>query len=70
MTVDDEAIARAAMWLFYEAKQVVEPSGAATTAAVLWPAAGSLLADKTRKVVAILSGGNVSPGTLGEMERT
>lgn len=70
VTVDDDAIARAAMWLFYEAKQVVEPSGAATTAAVLWPAAGSLLADKTRTVVAILSGGNVSPGTLGEMERT
>ena len=30
-------IARAAVWLFYEAKQVVEPSGAATVAAVLWP---------------------------------
>ena len=37
VTVDDAAIARAALWLFHEAKQVVEPSGAATVAAVLWP---------------------------------
>ncbi len=68
VTVDDDQIARAAMWLFYEAKQVVEPSGAATTAAVLWPKADSLLADKTQTVVAILSGGNVSPRTLEELE--
>ena len=68
VTVDDDEIARAALWLFHEAKQVVEPSGAATTAAVLWPKAGSLLADRTQTVVAILSGGNVSPGTLQEIE--
>jgi len=69
VTVEDEAIAKAALWLFYEAKQVVEPSGAATVAATLWPSADSPLADKSQRVVAILSGGNVSPQTLGDLER-
>ena len=41
VTVDDDQIARAAMWLFYEAKQVVEPSGAASVAAVLCADRGS-----------------------------
>ena len=47
VTVDDERIARAALWLFHEAKQVVEPSGAATVAATLWPDADGLLADRS-----------------------
>lgn len=64
VTVDDERIARAALWLFSEAKQVVEPSGAASVAAVLWPEAGSPLVDTSQRVVAILSGGNVAPETL------
>jgi threonine dehydratase len=64
VTVDDDQIARATLWLFDEAKQVVEPSGAASVAAVLWPAAQSPLADKTTKVVAVVSGGNVGPETL------
>lgn len=68
VTVTDDEIARAALWLFYEAKQVVEPSGAATVAALLWPKAGSLLADKSAKAVAILSGGNVAPETLSALE--
>jgi threonine dehydratase len=68
VTVTDDEIARAALWLFYEAKQVVEPSGAATVAALLWPKPGSLLADTTKRVVAILSGGNVGPETLAELE--
>ena len=67
VTVDDAQIARAALWLFHEAKQVVEPSGAATVAAVLWPSAGSPLADTSAKVVAILSGGNVAPSTLATL---
>ena len=67
VTVDDAQIARAALWLFHEAKQVVEPSGAATVAAVLWPSQGSLLADKTATIVAILSGGNVAPETLAAL---
>ena len=69
VTGTDADIARAARWLFHEAKQVVEPSGAATVAAVLWPPAGSPLADKSRKVVAVLSGGNVAPETLAALER-
>jgi len=67
VTVEDAQIARAALWLFHEAKQVVEPSGAATVAAVLWPSAGSLLADRSATVVAILSGGNVAPETLAAL---
>jgi threonine dehydratase len=70
VTVTDAEIARAALWLFYEAKQVVEPSGAATVAAVLWPKAGGRLADTKQRVVAILSGGNVAPITLATLEET
>jgi threonine dehydratase len=70
VTVSDDEIARAALWVFFEAKQVVEPSGAATVAAVLNAAAGTRLADKNRKVVAILSGGNVSPQTLADLARS
>jgi threonine dehydratase len=70
VTVTDDEIARAALWLFYEAKQVVEPSGAATVAALLWPKPGSLLADRTKRAVAILSGGNVGPETLAQLEST
>jgi len=67
VTVDDTQIARAALWLFHEAKQVVEPSGAASVAATLWPSEGSLLADRAAVVVAILSGGNVAPESLAEL---
>ena len=67
VTVDDDRIARAALWLFHEAKQVIEPSGAATVAAALWPEPNALLADRSKKVVAILSGGNVAPETLVEL---
>ncbi len=64
ITVDDDQIARATLWLYFEAKQVVEPSGAATTAAVLWHPA---LANTPGPVVAIVSGGNVSPTTMVEL---
>ncbi len=67
VTVTDEQIAQAALWLFFEAKQVVEPSGAATVAAVR-AGQGRLLADRSSRVVAILSGGNVSPETLMRLE--
>jgi threonine dehydratase len=67
VTVTDEQIARATLWLFHEAKQVVEPSGAASVAAVLWPAPDSALADPGTRVVAILSGGNVAPQTLAAL---
>jgi threonine dehydratase len=70
ITVDDDRIRRAALWLFAEAKQVVEPSGAASVAAVLWPDPDSPLADTSKRVVAILSGGNVAVETLAELGRT
>src|SRR5262249_43762886 len=68
ITVDDASIARAAIWLYYEAKQVVEPSGAATVAACLWPAADGPLAAPAPPVVAVVSGGNVAPDTLVKLE--
>lgn len=67
VTVGDDEIAQAALWLFYEAKQVVEPSGAATVAAVR-SKAGTILGDDRARVVAILSGGNVAPETLARLE--
>jgi threonine dehydratase len=67
ITVDDARIARAALWLFFEAKQVVEPSGAATVAAVLWPEDDSPLAHPPGPVVAVVSGGNVAPETLAAL---
>jgi threonine dehydratase len=61
VTVDDAAIARAVVWLFRHAKLVVEPSGAATVAAVL--AAGPAAA-RDGVAVAVLSGGNLALETL------
>ncbi len=58
VTVSDEAIAGAVAWLSRHARLVVEPSGAATTAAVmhgLGPAATA------QHIVVIVSGGNVEP---------
>lgn len=54
-TVTDDQIASAVKWLFRTARIVAEPSGAATTAAVL---AHEPLSATT---VAIVSGGNVAP---------
>ncbi|MEZ5318824.1 MAG: threonine/serine dehydratase [Vicinamibacterales bacterium] len=68
VTVSDAEIAHAALWLFYEVRQVVEPSGAATVAAVRAPRFARLFPADAR-VVAVLSGGNVAPATLEELER-
>jgi threonine dehydratase len=64
VTVDDPAIAEAVLWIFANAKIVAEPSGAATTAAVLsgildaaFPVSGP--------IVAIVSGGNMAAERLG-----
>ncbi len=54
------------MWLFHEAKQVVEPSGAATVAAVR-AGRSAAFADPSTVVVAILSGGNVAPETFARL---
>jgi threonine dehydratase len=56
VTVDDEAIASAVSWLFRCAKLVVEPSGAAATAAAL----ASPVRPGDGPMVAVVSGGNVS----------
>jgi threonine dehydratase len=58
VTVSDDAIAAAVAWLFRHARLVVEPSGAASTAAVMLG-----LGDTTgaTHVVAVVSGGNVAP---------
>jgi threonine dehydratase len=60
-TVDDEEIAAAVRWLFTNAKVVAEPSGAATVAAALRESA-----TYTPPVVAIISGGNLSPEDLAK----
>ncbi len=57
VTVEDEAIARAVVWLFHHAKLVVEPSGAAAVAAALRAGAP---AARDGMVVAVLSGGNMA----------
>ena len=59
VTVSEAAIASNVGWLFRNARLVVEPSGAVTTAAV---ALGLGHVDITRgPVVAVVSGGNVAP---------
>jgi threonine dehydratase len=60
--VDEEAIARAALWLFARAHLVVEPSGAVGVAALL---EGSVR--RQGPAVAILSGGNVAVETLAAL---
>ena len=68
VTVDDEAIADAVLWTFAQAKIVVEPSGAATVAAVRTGAIDrELRIDGS--IVAIVSGGNMSVDALGELAR-
>jgi threonine dehydratase len=58
VTVPDEAIARAVAWLFRHARLVVEPSGAAATAAVMLGLGDTRGA---RHIVSVVSGGNVAP---------
>ena len=62
ITVDDEQIIDAVLWLFANAKVVAEPSGAATVAAAL---AGTI--QTTGPVVAIVSGGNIGLEKLEEL---
>jgi threonine dehydratase len=62
VTVTDRAIREAVVWLFRE-RLVVEPSGAATVAAVL---SGSVQPIPGKATVAVLSGGNIEPGLLAE----
>lgn len=61
VTVSDAAIAEAVRWLARHARLVVEPSGAATTAAVM-QGLGEI--GGATHVVTLVSGGNVEPSAL------
>jgi threonine dehydratase len=61
VTVPEDAIAEAVGWLFRHARLVVEPSGAITTAAVRLG-----LGHPQGTVVAVVSGGNVSPDSFAK----
>lgn len=56
VAVPDDAMAQAVKWLFGQARIVAEPSGAATTAAVMLG-----LGDPEGTVAVVMSGGNVQP---------
>jgi threonine dehydratase len=60
LTISDTEV-RAAMRMLYRAQLTAEPSGAATTAAILFHAPQLL---PFRKAVVVLSGGNVEPSIL------
>ena len=72
VTVEDAAIVSAVRWLATRAKLVVEPSGAASVAAVLFSGRRDARTDGV--TVAVLSGGNIGPvklaALLQEGERT
>jgi threonine dehydratase len=64
VTVPDQALKRAMRWLYLHARLVVEPSGAASVAAVM---EGLGHIDAARgPIVAIVSGGNVEPEKYAE----
>jgi threonine dehydratase len=60
--VEDAQIAEAVLWLFREGHMVVEPSGAATIAAVL-----ATPPDPDAVTVAVLSGGNIAIESLAQL---
>ena len=65
ITVDDKEIIAAVLWIFANARLVAEPSGAATTAAVLSGALDTALR-VDGPLVAIVSGGNMGVEKLAE----
>ena len=65
VTVADSAIAAATVWLHEEQGELVEPSGAATTAA-LW--AGAF--EPAGPTVLVVSGGNVDPSLIAGLADT
>ncbi len=65
VTVEDEQIVDAVLWLLSNAKLLVEPSGAATVAAAL-ARAGQM----EGPVVALISGGNIGLDTIEEYRRS
>jgi threonine dehydratase len=67
VTVEDDEIADAVLWLFSNAQIIAEPSGAASVAAALSGAADSF---GTGPVVAVISGGNMGMDRLEELRRS
>ena len=65
VTVDDASLARAVRYLAGDAHLVVEPSGAASVAAIR--ARYGALDAIERPVVAVLSGGNIAPEQLADL---
>ena len=65
VTVSEEEIRTATRLILKTTKMVAEPSGAVTLAAVLFHAEEL---PKARKVVAIVSGGNLDPALRAELE--
>ena len=65
ITVNDKQIISAVLWIFANARLVAEPSGAATTAAVLSGALDTALR-VDGPIVAIVSGGNMGVEKLAE----
>jgi len=68
VTVSDDAIACAVLWLFRRAKLVVETSGAAALAAIL-DEEGTAAGSGGGPTVAVLSGGNIALDTLAELAK-
>ena len=69
ITVEDPAIVDAVLWIFEHAKIVAEPSGAATTAAVLSGALDAVM-KISGPIVAVVSGGNMAAERLAELGRS
>ena len=63
VTVEESAIVDALRWFYFEARLVVEPSGAVAAAALLSGSADLFLPGEG-PVVAVVSGGNISPSSL------
>ena len=63
VTVEECDIVDALRWLYFDARLVVEPSGAVALAALLSGSAAPFLPEDG-PIVSIVSGGNVSPATL------
>jgi threonine dehydratase len=75
VTVEDDEIADAVLWLFSNARMIAEPSGAASVAAALSSLAGQAdirpaLSLPNGPVVAIVSGGNMGMDRLEELRRS
>ncbi len=65
LTVSDSAIIEATRWLYFVQKLTVEPSGAATTAALR---SGRLTAPGP--IVLVVSGGNIDPARISTLGNT